>query len=121
MEELPDAQAGPGVPVLSLGSHLVSFSERNKGPADAEQIPFNGYIFTPSRNGSSLANNKLDNNLGSSGRADFGLAPCCQRLSDVQHDPGLHVCSGGLVGAVRGWSGGGGGRMAIDSCKAPEN
>ena len=64
MEELPDGHAGLEVPVISLGSHLVSCSKRNKVPADAEQILFKGNIFALPRNGSSYANKKIVTNLG---------------------------------------------------------
>ena len=118
VEELPDAQAGTEVPLISLGSRLLSCGGRNGVPADAEQILLSGNIVSLPRNGLSFTNEKLDNNLGSPGCGDYGAAPCCQRLTDVQHDHGLHACSGGFVGAVRGWLDGEVGPMAIDSFQA---
>ena len=81
---------------------------------------FRGNNLPLTRNASSLKDINLDTNIPLTGSEGSRMAPCSQRLTDLQPDQGLPVCIGECVGVVCGCSGGEGGRMVEDSCYTPE-
>ena len=88
-EEPPESQAGPELPLVCGKEYrrlVISFMKGIRYPADADQILFRGNNLPLTKNASSLKDINLDTNIPLTGSEGSRMAPCSQRLMDLQPD-----------------------------------